>query len=269
MAVDFIQYHTEQHAGDALYNELRHVFGESSLHGPEAGDPGSAERGAPSPYVVMLAGGSTPLEVYRRISQEPPRHVHPALHLMLSDDRYVLPDDERSNYRHVRPLAEALGLPDSRLVHVDGTRELPVAVEGFEAGIRDLAEREAVFSVAVLGIGADGHTASLFSHAQIGELPEGAGSAGAGGSAAGSGRLHPSPATPLAMHTGLYGGVDRVSVTSSVLLAFRTLIFFATGAAKRDVLYELSRRPETLPAGRLMLAHPNAHIWTDEAPRVQ
>lgn len=252
MAVNFVQYHTEQHAGDALFNELRRVFGES-------GEPTGSDRSAPSPYVVMLAGGRTPLEVYQRIAQEPPRHVHPALHLMLSDDRYVGPEDQRSNYRHVRPLAEALGLPESRLVHVDGLRQLPEAVEGFDAGIRRLAEREAVFSTAVLGIGSDGHTASLFTHEQLGHP----------GGDAGSGRLSPAPQRPLALHTGTHGGLDRISVAGEVLLAFHSLIFFATGASKRDVLYELSRRPETLPAGRLMLAHPNAQVWTDEAPRVQ
>ncbi|MFW5644117.1 MAG: hypothetical protein ACOCYQ_08815, partial [Alkalispirochaeta sp.] len=77
------------------------------------------------------------------------------------------------------------------------------------------------------------------------------------------------PGEAAAVTTGVHGGVPRVSVTPEVLLSFRKLIFFAPGAAKRDILYELSRRPEDYPAGRIMLHHPNASIWTDEAPRVR
>jgi 6-phosphogluconolactonase/glucosamine-6-phosphate isomerase/deaminase len=51
-----------------------------------------------------------------------------------------------------------------------------------------------------------------------------------------------------------------------VLFAFRRLVFLATGENKRLILRELSRRPEDFPAGRIMVAHPAAEIWTDEAP---
>lgn len=281
MGVDFVRYPTEKQAGDALYNELRRYLGEGPEYHAAEDSAEIAGRTAASPFVVMLAGGSTPMEVYRRLAQEPPRRIHPAAHLMLSDDRYVQLDDDRSNYHHIRPLAEALHLPPERLVHVDTTRPLGEAVSSFGDRIRGLAQRDAIFALAILGIGGDGHTASLFSPTMVPDpvgtrggvaAPDPVGARGGDratpSNTAGSGTLDPSSAREIAVHTGVHGGVDRVSVSAEVLLSFRKVVFFATGHAKRDILYELSRRPEQFPAGRILLHHPNATIWTDEAPRV-
>jgi 6-phosphogluconolactonase/glucosamine-6-phosphate isomerase/deaminase len=307
VAVEFSRFETEKQAGDALYNELRRYLGEGAdYHAPE--DSGEiSDRTAAVPYVVMLAGGSTPLAVYRRIADHVPSRVHPAIHLMLSDDRYVPADDDRSNFGHVRPLARALRLPEERLLHVDATRPLPEAVAGYGADIVALRRRDAIFALGILGIGADGHTASLFTPDMValdgglngsgvpGVSAMSAMSAAATGAAASEASLdgrvpgdrptpaggdapgdRPAPGTltvenpaDAAIHTGTHGGVDRVSVSAPVILSFRRLIFFATGESKRDILYELSRRPEDYPAGRILLQHPNATIWTDEAPRVR
>ena len=258
MAIDFTTFPTEQQAGDALYNELRRALGENPEYHAAEDDPELAERTATSPHVVMLAGGSTPLKIYRRIAAEPPRHGHPATHLMLSDDRYVAAEDERSNYGHIRPLAHALGLPEDRLVHVNPDLPLAEAVHDFGTRIAEVGRRQGIFSLAILGIGSDGHTASLFTPDLVEEL-----------TGTGAGTLLTDDPARLALHTGEHGGLHRVSVGPAVLLSFRTLIFFATGHGKRDILYELSRRPEHYPAGRIMLQHPNATIWTDEAPRVR
>lgn len=258
VAIDFTTFPTEQQAGDALYNELRRALGENPEYHAAEDDPELAERTATSPHVVMLAGGSTPLKIYRRIAAEPPRHGHPATHLMLSDDRYVAAEDERSNYGHIRPLAHALGLPEDRLVHVNPDLPLAEAVHDFGTRIAEVGRRQGIFSLAILGIGSDGHTASLFTPDLVEEL-----------TGTGAGTLLTDDPARLALHTGEHGGLHRVSVGPAVLLSFRTLIFFATGHGKRDILYELSRRPEHYPAGRIMLQHPNATIWTDEAPRVR
>lgn len=263
MGVHFNHFETERQAADALYNELRHHLSVGPEYHAEDDNLQVAVRTATSPYVVMLAGGSTPMAVYRRLAGEPPKHVHPAAHLMLSDDRYVDLHDDRSNYHHIAPLAHALGLPEERLIHVDATLALDQAVSGFGEQVAEVGRRNGVFALAILGIGSDGHTASLFS-AQKATVattfsPD----------TTGTGKLAAYPTDQLALSTGLHGGLERVSVGPAVLLAFRKLVFFATGAGKRDILYELSRRPEQFPAGQIMLQHPNSEIWTDEAPRVR
>jgi 6-phosphogluconolactonase/glucosamine-6-phosphate isomerase/deaminase len=166
MAVEFVHHETEQRAADALFNELRHYLGHGpGYHAGSEDDPNghrAADKTATAPYVIMLAGGSTPIEVYRRVSEHPPRHVHPAAYLMLSDDRYVPRDDERSNFGTIAPLLDHLGLPEERFIHIDTTRPVETGVARFSDDIHALGRRSAIFALGVLGIGADGHTASLF-----------------------------------------------------------------------------------------------------------
>lgn len=286
MAVEYVHFETEQRAADALFNELRHYLGHGpGYHAGSEDDPNDysvADKTATAPFVIMLAGGSTPIEVYQRVAEHPPRPIHPAAYLMLSDDRYVPTDDPRSNAGNIAPMIDRLGLPRERFIDIDTQLEIEEAVGGFGDRIQALGKRAAIFGLGVLGIGADGHTASLFSPDLIPNPPVIAPSAvresgkakESGTDAAqspfpGGGMLIPSASKDAAVATGVHGGVPRISVTAEVLLSFRKLIFFATGPAKRDVLYELSRRPEQYPSGRIMLHHPNAAIWTDGGPRVR
>ncbi len=267
MAVEFVTFETEQRAADALFNELRHYLGFGP--GYHSGDPkdnrATAEKPATAPYVVMLAGGSTPLEVYRNVAKQPPPFIHPAAHLILSDDRYVPESDERSNYGAVRPLTTGLGLKENRFFHADTSLPEEESIADFGRRVVDLGKRSAVFALGVLGIGRDGHTASLFRTSMV-QLP---GHDETGSSGPGGGTLLTTKPDRAVIATGVHGGVPRISLGAEVLLSFRKLIFFAPGRAKREILYEISRRPEKYPAGLIMLKHPDAHIWTDEGPRVE
>lgn len=190
--------------------------------------------------------------------------MHPAAHFLLSDDRYVPESDGRSNFGAIRPVADRLGLVDGRFVHVDAEKPRDTAATDFGERVVDLGRRNALFALGVLGIGTDGHTASLFSPEMV-ILPRG----DLGGKEIGDGKLLTDDPRRAALETGEHGGVARISLGAEVLLSFQKLIFFAPGRAKREILYELSRRPEIYPAGLIMLNHPNASIWTDEAPRVE
>ncbi len=265
MAVEFSTFETEQRAAEALFNEIRHYLG----FGPGYHTNGRDENGnttdktATAPYVIMLAGGSTPMEVYRNVADHPPRMVHPAAHFLLSDDRFVPEGDSRSNYGTIRPMADKLGLVDGRFVHVNAETGDRAAAD-FGEQVVDLGRRNALFALGILGIGTDGHTASLFSPELV-ALP----SDDLKGRQIGDGKLLTDDPRRAALETGEHGGVQRISLGAEVLLSFQKLIFFAPGQAKREILYELSRRPEMYPAGLIMLNHPNACIWTDEAPRVE
>jgi 6-phosphogluconolactonase/glucosamine-6-phosphate isomerase/deaminase len=259
MAVEFVTYETEQRAAEALYNELRNYL----EFGPERHN---TDKMVSEPFVIMLAGGSTPLKVYQRVADNLPRRVHPAAHLLLSDDRYVPEIDSQSNFGTIRPMATKLGIEGTRFVHADTALPEDKAVADFGRNVVDLGARSAVFSLGILGIGTDGHTASLFTPSMV-TLP--GKDATSENPAAGDGTLLTSQTDRAAIATGVHGGVSRISLGAEVLLSFQKLVFFATGQSKREILYELSRRPEQYPAGLIMLNHPNAHIWTDEAPRVK
>lgn len=213
-------------AADALHQELLGALGKG---------------------LVMLAGGTTPLAVYRRIARE--AGAAPQLQeaakdtwLVLSDDRFVPVDDERSNFGQILPMATALGIPEERFLHVKPHLPLDEAVAQFNHRLANIADTLLPCHLGILGIGEDGHTASLFHRSQV--------------------NLQESPGR-WAMATGTHGGVPRVSLTAPALLAFERLIFFATGENKREILSSLQRTPQLYPAGIILAEHRNAEVWTD------
>lgn len=239
MAVQFNRFPTAEQAEQALRNELLRHISEGPGYTESEDSRTLGTRRATAPYVIMLPGGSTPLRIYNTLTDTPPAEVHPALHFVLSDDRYVSEESSDSNYHHIKPMAEALRLPDSRVIHPDTTLSLEDAAADYGDALQDLDRQKAFFALAILGIGTDGHTASIFPG---------------------------SPNDSSAWSTPVYekAGFDRITTGEAFISRFRRLLFFATGEGKWDILYEISRRPEEYPAGRLMLSHAAAEIWTDQ-----
>lgn len=208
------------------------------------------------PRVVMLAGGTTPLRVYGQIAEDPPDLVASGTWLLLSDDRHVPHEDERSNYGKIQRMASSLGVSGSRVIYPDP--ELPPAESASDFGIHIAtpARSGADFELGILGIGADGHTASLFSPDLVPASKDAA-------TIATGTPVFTSP-DELALAAGVQDGVERVSVSATVLLCFRRLVFFAPGDAKGEILREILRTPHRYPAGRILMQHPAAEIWTDQ-----
>lgn len=271
MSVEFRPFESEQIARATLHNELRNALAAGPDYGATIGDGTVADRTATAPYVIMLPGGSTPMRVYDQIAGEPPPIVHPAVHLLVSDDRYVPADDERSNFGRIARMVQTLGLPPERFIHIDPARSIEAAAAALGTRIGELMERDALFGLGVLGIGSDGHTASIFSASDVpgtvGPPPPRA-QEPAEPLPSGTVVADPDPSA-YAVPTVAVAGVRRITLTARVLLAFRRLVFFATGGDKFDILYELSRRPEEYAAGRILLQHQRAEIWTDQAPAVR
>jgi len=118
-------------------------------------------------FAVALSGGSTPRAVYSLLaSPEFRRRIDwPRIHLFWGDERCVPPDHPDSNFRMVREtlLAEA-GIPPENIHRMMGEQEPAAAAAAYEAALRKFfsaAERPR-FDLILLGLGEDGHTASLF-----------------------------------------------------------------------------------------------------------
>jgi 6-phosphogluconolactonase len=115
-------------------------------------------------FVVVLSGGSTPRTLYSLLAtcRDLP---WPATHVLFADERCVSPEDERSNYRMVREsLLSKVPVPDRHVHRMRGELEPETAALGYEGELRALfpgCEWPAC-DLALLGVGADGHTASLF-----------------------------------------------------------------------------------------------------------
>ena len=117
-------------------------------------------------FTVALSGGATPSVLYSLLSG-PRRGEVPweALEVFFGDERCVPPDDPRSNYRMAwETLLEPAGVPESRVHRMEGELPPDVGATRYEQALRDFfgAGAPPRFDFVLLGLGADGHTASLF-----------------------------------------------------------------------------------------------------------
>ena len=163
---------------------------------------------------IVLAGGSTPRAAYTQFV-DAVRDVGIKVGgatLWFGDERCVAPDDERSNYLMVkRSLLDALG--DCNQPHVErihGELGPTPAADAYEQALRGAGSPE--FDLVLLGIGADGHTASLFPNQP--SLSERT-------------RWAVGVAQP-----GLEPFVPRVTLTLPALASARHVVFLATGQSK-------------------------------------
>ncbi len=121
-----------------------------------------SERDKSRPFHVFLSGGSTPKPIYSGLVQAGLDWTD--VHLWLGDERYVPWDHPDSNYRMAREtLVEPAGLAPEQ-IHpwpILATPEL--SAETYDREFRGVFERDGqVLDLQILGMGDDGHTASLF-----------------------------------------------------------------------------------------------------------
>lgn len=125
-------------------------------------------------FTVALSGGSTPKRLYELLTGAPWRDVVDwgAVEIFFGDERRVPPDDPDSNYHMAnQAMLEALPIPASRVHRMETERpNLDVAALGYEAtlsrvfGVPAGSATPPCFDLVFLGLGPDGHTASLFPH---------------------------------------------------------------------------------------------------------
>jgi 6-phosphogluconolactonase len=123
-------------------------------------------------FAVCLSGGSTPRRLYEHLAAPPFRDTFPwsRTHLFWGDERFVPHDDASSNYRMVRQALLALiPIPEKNIHRIPTEGINPEAaasvyereLESFYGATR-LDPARPLFDVTLLGLGPDGHTASLF-----------------------------------------------------------------------------------------------------------
>jgi 6-phosphogluconolactonase/glucosamine-6-phosphate isomerase/deaminase len=197
----------------------------------------AASDGASS--AIMLAGGTTPGPAFGLVAERPPR-VSPGLHILYSDERYVPSDSAASNYHLSKPLLDALALPAGQVLRVQTELPLEAAVQTYEARLRGLLGEKIPVRLGLLGLGSDGHTASLFKPADL---------------AAARGRLAISVLRP--------DGREAVSVTPDWLAEVQEILFVVAGSDKRAALTRLVARDPTLIAASAVARCAQVEVWAD------
>ena len=118
-------------------------------------------------FSVALAGGTTPKRVYELLASEPfkNRIVWSQVHLFFGDERCVPPTDPESNYAMVHDaLIARVPIPRQNVRRIAGELDPPEAARKYENELKEFFQRAEWprFNLVFLGMGEDGHTASLF-----------------------------------------------------------------------------------------------------------
>jgi len=117
-------------------------------------------------FTVALSGGSTPKALYERLASPAcaPRIDWARVHVFWGDERCVPPDHPSSNFRMARQaLLDHVPVPATQVHRLRGEDDPPAAAAAYERELRAaFPEGAARFDVALMGMGDNGHTASLF-----------------------------------------------------------------------------------------------------------
>lgn len=201
----------------------------------------TAARSGSGPPVIMLSGGHTPIPAYREVARRRPPHGD-QLTIIYSDDRYVPADSDASNYHATRPLIDALGLPESQVLRVRTELPLDEAASDYESMLRTLLASGAGIGLALLGIGPDGHTASLFRPEHLQQS-----------------RGH------LAIAVRRPDGMQGISVTPDFLANVAEPLFVVAGSGKHDAIAAFIGQDPNLVALRAVAGCPRVELWIERA----
>ncbi len=186
-----------------------------------------AERGVAH---IALSGGTTPKRTYELLAEQPVDWA--GVHLWFADERCVGPDDPESNYLlAAETLLARAEIPPDRIHRMEGELGPEEGASRYaqelSANAPSNAEKMVLLDLIVLGIGPDGHVASLFPGAATLDAGEHALCLG----------VHDSPKPPP----------ERITVSLAVLRAAGRCLLLATGAGKSDAV-------------AAMLAEPSHHV---------
>lgn len=203
--------------------------------------------------VLLLSGGTTPRGMYGILGSQYRTAVPWAgVHVFWSDERYVPHDDPRSNYRLAREtLLDHVPCPAANIHPMPTSFADPSeAARAHDAAIREFfRDAEPHFDLAILGIGADGHTASLFPDAPALEEHE----------------------RWVLSVTSDAEPPSRLTLTLPLLTASTITWFLAAGSAKAHAVSRVLARSaaEDLPAALVQRGAGRVVWWLDRAAAAQ
>ena len=176
-----------------------------------------------APVTVALSGGSTPKVLYQLLAEEFHDQVSWAsTHFFWSDERHVPPDHPDSNYRMAHEaLLSRVPVPESNVHRVHS--ENPSAQEAADEYEKVIVPR---LDLILLGLGADGHTASIFPGSDV---------------------LHETKrlvAAPWVEKLNTY----RITMTLPLLNNGASILFLVSGAEKAQIVKEVLEGPKKYPA---------------------
>jgi len=188
--------------------------------------------------IVALSGGNTPKPLYERLAEEPAKSAMPwdRVHWVLGDERFVPPDDPASNYGMARAaFLSRVPVPPENVhpVKTEGVT-LDEAALDYETMLKGLYGSETLeagkplLNVTLLGLGEDGHTASLLPNEPV---------------------LHVRDRWVAPVPKGRTE--ERITLTYPAINASEIIAFLVSGRAKREVLDKILSGDDSFPASHI------------------
>jgi len=180
-----------------------------------------AVRGA-GRFSVALAGGNTPRGMYELLAAQGAGLPWDKIHVFFGDERHVPPDHPESNYRMAREtLLSKVAIPEGNVHRVPAELDAAAAAAAYENTLREFFQLQPGafphFDLVLLGMGDDGHTASLFPGSRA--LAEG---------------THLVVANAVEKLNG-----ERITLTLPVLNHAANVVFMVSGASKAPALRDV------------------------------
>jgi 6-phosphogluconolactonase len=179
-------------------------------------------------FIVAVSGGRTPWTMLRALADQDVPWPH--VHVVQVDERVAPAGDPDRNLTHLREslLAHCPLRPEQVHAMPVESAELARAGGQYAATLQQIAGTPALLDLAHLGLGPDGHTASLVPGDPVLDVT----------------------AADVAL-TGFYQERRRMTLTYPILDRSRRIVWLVTGREKAEMLARLSRADRSIPAGRI------------------
>jgi 6-phosphogluconolactonase len=189
-------------------------------------------------FVIAVSGGHTPWVMLRALSGEdvPWQNVYMAQ----VDERVAPAGDPDRNLTHLRESLQAPLRAEQILAMPVESPDLEAAAARYAATLREIAGSPSVLDLVHLGLGPDGHTASLVPGDPVLEFT----------------------AADVAL-TGIYQGRRRMTLTYPIINRSRRILWLVTGSEKVEMLGRLRQGDTSIPAGRVR--QDQAVVFADKA----
>ena len=204
-------------------------------------------------FIFVLSGGSTPKALYELLSHSYKTRLEwEKAFFFFGDERNVAFDDAESNFRMANEsLLQPLRIPDSNVFRWQTELQNPNEIAAqYEKSIRNFFRLEKNhfprFDLTLLGLGDDGHTASLFPHTEA---------------------LREQSEIAVSNHVEKLN-TNRLTLTFPAINSSENVVFLVSGEKKADVLPKIMHgdfQPERLPAQNIKLADGKLVWLLDEA----
>jgi len=201
-------------------------------------------------FCVLLSGGNTPKQLHQLLSSPPynNRIDWKKVHVFFGDERVVPFDDDRNNGRMAfDTLLSKVPIPREQIHFIDTSKEAEVAAEDYARLLHQYFDNsKQSFDLALLGMGDDGHTLSLFP---------------------GTDAVNEKNKWVIAFYLASQQ-MNRISLTPAIVNRSACIAFLVSGAAKSGVLKKILQQttlPEFFPVQLIKPENGNLHWFADEA----